>query len=86
VTTAVEQLLEHVSPATLREIAAIREAMDPELIARRQLTDEGVERWAEIRLAGAKPTVGFWRRYRATRADRKPWCPDQRLVEWLEAL
>jgi hypothetical protein len=84
--TAIEQILEHVSPTTLREIAAVREAMDPERIARRQLTAAGVERWAEIRLAGAKPTVGFWRRYRDNSPTRLPWRPDQRLVEWLEAL
>lgn len=33
--------------------------------ARARLTPEGVERLAEIFLAGGRPTVGFFRRYRA---------------------
>jgi hypothetical protein len=51
-------------PSTLRHLASAIEARSPEMVARRALTPEGVERLAEILLAGGKPTVGFWRRYR----------------------
>jgi hypothetical protein len=57
-------LLEHLAPSTLRHLAAAIEARDPEMVARRQLTEEGIERLADILLAGSVPTIGFWRRYR----------------------
>jgi hypothetical protein len=40
------------------------EAMSPEKRAVDELSEEGVVRLADILLAGSKPTVGFWRRYR----------------------
>ncbi|MGD0748150.1 MAG: hypothetical protein ABSB68_10105 [Acidimicrobiales bacterium] len=57
-------LLEHLSPSTLRDLAAAVEGQDPVRIARRQLTPEGVERLCEILAADDRPTVGFYRRYR----------------------
>lgn len=56
--------LEHLEPGTLRALAAAIEGQDSRRVARRQLTPEGVDRLAEILLAGSRPTVGFWRRYR----------------------
>ena len=50
-------------PRTLRELADVIEARSPEATARRRLTPEGVDRLADILLAGSVPTVGFWRRY-----------------------
>lgn len=61
---SVERILRHLSPATLRELAAIKERSDPERIARQLLPPEGAERLAEILLSGSTPTVGFWRRWR----------------------
>jgi hypothetical protein len=29
-----------------------------------ELTDEGLERLADIVISGSRPTIGFWRRYR----------------------
>jgi len=52
------------SPKTLRNLAAAIEGQDPQRAARHELTPEGVERLAEILLAGSQPTIGFWRRYR----------------------
>jgi hypothetical protein len=60
-------ILEHLAPRTLRELASIIENRDPELVARRELSDDGVERLAEILLSGSTPTVGFWTRYRTGR-------------------
>jgi hypothetical protein len=57
-------ILEHLDPSTLRDLAAAVEGQDPERIARRHLTPEGVERLCEILSAGDRPTVGFYRRYR----------------------
>jgi hypothetical protein len=54
--------VECLSPTTLRELASLIERRDPALVARRQLSPEGLERLAEILLAGSSPTVGFWRR------------------------
>lgn len=51
-------------PSTLRHLASVIEATSPEVVARRALTTEGVDRLADILLAGGKPTVGFWQRYR----------------------
>lgn len=56
--------LARLSPSTLRDLAAAIEGRDPQRVARRELSDEGVERLADILLAGSEPTVGFWRRYR----------------------
>ena len=52
------------SPRTLREVASAMEARSAENVAVDELTDEGVVRLADILLAGSKPTVGFWRKYR----------------------
>jgi hypothetical protein len=57
-------LLQHLKPSTLRHLAAVIERQDPKRIARHQLTDEGVERLAEILISGSRPTIGFWRKYR----------------------
>ncbi len=64
--SAVGQLIAYLHPATLRELAAVKERQDPARLARRQLTPVGVERLAEILLAGTMPTVGFWLRHRQT--------------------
>ena len=61
---AVAQILDHLDPSTLRELASVIEGQDPERRALRELTPEGVERLAEILIAGGRPTAGFWRRYR----------------------
>jgi hypothetical protein len=66
--------LAHLDPQTLRDVATAIEARSPGSTARRRLTPEGVERLADILLAGDTPTIGFWQRYteptRAT-ADRE---------------
>ncbi len=56
--------LASLSPKTLRDLAAAIEYRSPEARARRELTPEGIERLADIYLAGSQPTVGFFRRYR----------------------
>ena len=56
--------LAELDPATLRALAAAIEGQDPERRARRELTDEGREKLADLLLAGGKPTVGFFRRHR----------------------
>lgn len=56
--------LQYLSPRTLRDLAAAIEMRDPATIARAELTDEGIERLADICLSGSRPTIGFWRRYR----------------------
>jgi hypothetical protein len=61
--SAVAQILKHLDGPTLRHHASLKDAQDPQLVARRALTAEGVERLADILIAGGKPTVGFWRRY-----------------------
>jgi hypothetical protein len=53
----------HLSPRTLRDLAAAIEARTPGMRARRALTAEGIERLADILLAGTTPTVGFYRRH-----------------------
>jgi hypothetical protein len=60
----VTALLTRLDPGILRELAAVIEYRSPEATARRGLTPEGIERLADILLAGGTPTVGFWRRYR----------------------
>jgi hypothetical protein len=56
--------IEHLDPATLRHLAAAIEGRSPEMVARRALAPEGVDRLADILLGGGKPTIGFWRKYR----------------------
>ncbi|HXN62316.1 MAG TPA: hypothetical protein VN886_17865, partial [Acidimicrobiales bacterium] len=58
-------IVDQLDAKTLRELAAVRDRQDPARIARSQLTPEGVDRLAEILVKGDKPTLGFWRRYRA---------------------
>ena len=65
--------LARMDPATLRELghaliarAEAAEEADPRRKARRSLTPEGVERLAEIYLAGSSPTCGFFKKYRRT--------------------
>ena len=62
--TAVEQILQYIDGPRLRELAAVKDRQDPVRLARRALTDEGVEKLADILLAGSSPTVGFLKRYR----------------------
>lgn len=62
--TRSSQVLVHLSPSNLRHLAAAIERRDPQLTARRQLSEEGIERLADILLAGSQPTLGFFRRYR----------------------
>ena len=57
------------SPRALRDLgsALLERARAAEAVERRayrELTDEGVDRLAEILAAGSKPTLGFWRRNR----------------------
>lgn len=52
------------SPRTLREVAGAMEARSSEMRAVDELTSEGVTILADILLAGSRPTVGFWQRYR----------------------
>jgi len=61
------------TPRTMRDLgrcliarAEAVEADDSRLKANRSLTPEGVERLAEILLAGSSPTCGFFARYRGT--------------------
>jgi hypothetical protein len=56
------------SPRILREVASAMEDRSPEMVARARLTPDGVVRLADILLAGSKPTVGFWRRFRSVDA------------------
>ncbi len=51
------------NPRTLRELACLIEAWSPQMKARAQLSEEGLERLADILLAGGKPTIGFFRRW-----------------------
>jgi hypothetical protein len=55
---------ELLDPSTLRHLAAVIDARDPERVSRSRLSAEGVDRLADILLAGSRPTVGFWLRYR----------------------
>ena len=52
------------SPRTLREVAAAMEAMSPEKRAVDELSHEGIDRLASILMAGSRPTIAFWRKYR----------------------
>jgi hypothetical protein len=61
----------YISPRILRQLghaylarADAAEVNDPWLTARRELTDEGIDRLVEIALAGSQPTVGLFLRYR----------------------
>jgi len=54
---------EQFSPDTLRHLAAAMNAEAPELVARRRLTEEGVERLAQLMEEGRRPTIGFYRRW-----------------------
>ena len=56
------------SPKTLRDLAAAIEYRSPRAQARRELTPEGIEKLADILLAGSAPTVGFFRRFRQAEA------------------
>ena len=62
----------------LKARARAIEATSPEMVARRELTPEGIEKLADIYLGGGKPTVGFWRRYRI-RGDLGPNRDGQRV-------
>ena len=55
--------LTSLSPKTLRDLAAAIEWRSPQAKAWRELTPEGIEKLADIYLAGSRPTVGFWRRF-----------------------
>ncbi len=58
-------LLTHLSPKTLHDLAAAIEYRSPAARARRALTDEGIERLADVLLSGSLPTVGLFTRYRS---------------------
>jgi hypothetical protein len=53
------------TPKTLRDLAGAMEGRTAAAEARRSLTPAGVDRLADILLAGSTPTVGFFIRYRA---------------------
>jgi hypothetical protein len=55
-------VLEHLSPETLRDLAGAITARRPSTIARRRLTPEGVDKLADMLIAGKKPTIGFFGR------------------------
>jgi hypothetical protein len=57
-------VLTHLSPETLRDLAAAIEYRSPKARARRALTPEGIEKLADIYLAGSVPTLGFFLRFR----------------------
>ena len=59
-------MIDTLTPRILREVASAMEAMSPEKRAVDELSPEGIEVLAGILMAGGKPTVGFWRRYRRT--------------------
>jgi hypothetical protein len=40
------------------------EAMSPEKRAVDELSHEGIDRLASILMAGSRPTIAFWRKYR----------------------
>jgi hypothetical protein len=52
--------LAKLEPRTLRELAAVIEYRSPRARARRELTPEGIEKLADILLAGSQPTCGFF--------------------------
>jgi hypothetical protein len=61
-------VLERLSAATLRQLGSAlmgrAVTMEEDHRARRvQLSDEGIEKLAEILVRGDKPTIGFYRRY-----------------------
>jgi hypothetical protein len=60
-------VLEHLSPRTLRDLAAALEARTPAVRARGTLPAEGVAELADILISGTAPTIGFYRRYLAER-------------------
>jgi hypothetical protein len=62
----VAQLLTAVDASTLRELADLKERQDPRRRAIHKLSPEGLDRLAEILLAGSQPTIGFWRRWGLT--------------------
>ena len=55
--------LTHLSPRTLRDLAAAIEARTPAVRGRDTLSPEGVDRLADILVSGSTPTIGFYRRY-----------------------
>lgn len=61
--------LDRLNPRVLRDLAAAIESRDPAARARVELTPEGIDRLADLLLAGGRPTIGFWRRYRKASAD-----------------
>lgn len=67
---ALAELVRHLSPRTLRELAALKEARDPSRLARLELDDEAIESLASILLKGDRPSVGWWRRHRPARETR----------------
>ena len=52
-------------PRMLHELAWLAEHESPRSIARRGLSDEGIEILTEILISGGVPTIGFWRHNRA---------------------
>jgi hypothetical protein len=73
-------VLEQLSAATLRQLGSAligrAVAMEEDSRARRvQLSDEGIERLAEILVRGDKPTIGFYRRY-VVSAQPREGCRD----------
>ena len=60
--------LQHLRPKTLRDLAAAIEARSPEATARRVLSDEGIDRLADLLIDGQTPTIGLFRKYRKEEA------------------
>jgi hypothetical protein len=69
-TPRAESVLEHLSPRTLRDLAAALEARTPAVRARGTLSTEGVDELADILIAGTTPTIGFYRRYSTAEPGR----------------
>ncbi len=62
-TDADPQLLRELGHVLIARADAVEERT-PERVARLRLTDEGLERLADILIAGGQPTIGLFRRYR----------------------
>lgn len=51
------------TPADLRHLAAMAEHNRAGMMARRRLSPEEIEEYAEMVASGRTPTIGWWRRH-----------------------
>lgn len=54
------------SPKSLRDLAAALDWHSPEMVARRDLSDESIDELALMLIASRVPTIGWWKRHRQT--------------------